>query len=40
MVWGVGTNSGMDYWNETLDWTELFSFFGQVSELILEAYFL
>ena len=37
----VGTNSGMDYWNGTLDWTtgldywtELFFFFGQVSEFI------
>ena len=23
----VGTNSGMDYWNETLDWTNGLSYF-------------
>ena len=32
----VDTNSRMDYWNGTLDWTtgELFSFSGQVSEFV------
>ena len=37
LAFGVGTNSGMDYWNGTpgLDyWTELLSFFGQVSVFI------
>ena len=24
---GVGTNSGMDYWNGTLDWTTGLSYF-------------
>ena len=33
--------NGLLEWNTGLDyWTELFSFFGQVSEFILEAYFL
>ena len=37
-VYRVGTNSGMDYWNGTLDyWTELFFFVGQVSVFILEV---
>ena len=28
MGWvGVGTNSGMDYWNGTLDWTTGLSYF-------------
>ena len=41
----VGTNSGMDYWNGTLDWTtgldywtELFSFLGKFLCSFLEAY--
>ena len=40
----VGTNSGMDYWNGTLDWTtgldywtELFFFFGHIYVYIFQV---
>ena len=37
----VGTNSGMDYWNGTVDWTiglSYFHFLDKFLNLILEAY--